>query len=75
MKTKHDLAVEILGNYENFGCKLKTSVFNKILSKLEKRTKDALKRALDFINNERGGAKKMHAAAYCIFYLTNCKLP
>lgn len=60
MKTKRDLAIEILGNYENYGCELKQQVFDKVLARLTQCKKYAIEEAVGLVKvstdkKERGG--------------------
>lgn len=73
MKTKKDLAIEVLGNYENFGCELKNEVYYKVLSRLENCKRNVLKDCLQFVN-DHVHAEKKGAAAYVIFILTGISL-
>lgn len=71
MATKKDLAIEILGNYENYGCELKQQVSDKVLARLTQCKKYAIEEAVRLI---KISADKEREAAYCIYVLTGCKL-
>lgn len=71
MKTKQDLAIEILGNYENYGCELKQQVFEKVLTRLEKCKRAALLDNLRLVENSNN---KRAAASFSIFVLTGIHL-
>lgn len=70
--TKRELAIEILGIYENFGCELKKQVFDKVLERLVERRKEALERHLSYIKSQ---SDRRLAARYSISILTRMVLP
>lgn len=71
MATKKELAIEILGNYENYGCELKKQVFDKVLARLMQCKKYAIEEAVRLV---KISTDKKREAAYCIYVLTGCKL-
>lgn len=71
MATKKELAIEILGNYENYGCELKQEVFDKVLARLTQCTKYAIEEAVRLV---KISSDKKREAAHCIYVLTGCKL-